>query len=493
VLTIHRSKGLEFPVVYCPFLWDPTWIRRGEPVSFHDPALGYRHTIDVGLEGRTYEAHARQHEVEQRGEDLRLAYVALTRAKHQAVIWWAGSKDSRNSPLGRLLFAKDEEGNVKSWSRATPSDAAVDERLRQLAERAPGCIEIERSTLRLPAAWSPPLEPAHVLEVARFERELDLRWRRTSYSDITAEAHDQLVASEPEQPAITDEPEAATPLAPAHATNDAELDRRSLFAELPVGVQFGTFVHAALEATDFTAPDLERELERHAIPRWSFETGEVSAALLGLRAAIETRLGPAVGDLRLRDVPRTDRLDELEFELPLVGGDDPSGRLTLSAIAEVLRSELDPRDPMYEYATRLEDPALRASVRGFLTGSIDLVLRLAGPRFAVVDFKTNWLGAPDDVLTLGHYRAAALAAEMNRAQYGLQALLYTVALHRYLRWRLPGYDPAQHLAAVLYLFVRGMAGEATPVVDGEPCGVYAWRPPGRLVARLSDVLDRGTA
>ena len=65
------------------------------------------------------------------------------------------------------------------------------------------------------------------------------------------------------------------------------------------------------------------------------------------------------------------------------------------------------------------------------------------------------------------------------AHYALQALLYTVALHRYLRWRLPGYDPEQHLGGVLYLFVRGMIGPDTPVVDGTPCGVFAWRPPRR--------------
>jgi exodeoxyribonuclease V beta subunit len=149
---------------------------------------------------------------------------------------------------------------------------------------------------------------------------------------------------------------------------------------------------------------------------------------------------------------------------------------------------------MRDYADRLEDPGLRASVRGFLTGSVDLVMRLPGPRFAIVDYKTNWLGPPDEPLSLRSYAPRALAAEMQRAHYGLQALLYTVALHRYLRWRMPGYDPDRHLAAVLYLFVRGMAGLDTPVLEGgAPCGVFAWRPPGPLVEALSDVLDRGAA
>ena len=106
-----------------------------------------------------------------------------------------------------------------------------------------------------------------------------------------------------------------------------------------------------------------------------------------------------------------------------------------------------------------------------------------GPRFAVLDYKTNWLGGPDEPLAAWHYRPAALAAEMLRRHYALQALLYTVALHRYLRWRVPGYDPARQLAGVIYLFLRGMTGPDTPVVDGAPCGVFGWKPRARSSAR----------
>jgi exodeoxyribonuclease V beta subunit len=490
VLTIHRSKGLEFPVVYCPFLWEASYISRdAEPVFFHDPAAGFRRTIDVGLEGRAWSSHVRRHRVEQRGEDLRLAYVALTRAKHQAVIWWAGSYDSRNSPLGRLLFAMDEDGNVAPDGGSTPTDAAAAERFRELAAVAPGCIRVERSTLERPTTWSPPVDAPLDLAAARFDRRLDLWWRRTSYTDITAEAHDALVASEPERPVLSDEPETATPVVVPGAGDrrSGMAARESLLGAGPVGVDFGTFVHTVLQATEFTAPDLDLELGlrmAEAGTRRSLDLGEPDQVVEGLRAAIETPLGSLVGGLRLRDVARSDRLDELEFELPLAGGDEPTGRLTLHAIAGALRDHLPAGDPMAAYAARLEDPALRSQVRGFLTGSIDLVLRLDGPRFAIVDYKTNWLGPAGEPLTLAHYRPEALVAEMNRAHYGLQALLYTVALHRYLRWRMPGYSPGRHLAGVLYLFLRGMAGEAD-------AGVFAWRPPGPLVVALSDVLDRG--
>jgi exodeoxyribonuclease V beta subunit len=111
------------------------------------------------------------------------------------------------------------------------------------------------------------------------------------------------------------------------------------------------------------------------------------------------------------------------------------------------------------------------------------VLRVGGA-FAVVDYKTNVLAVPGETLTPAHYRFAALAAEMQSAHYGLQALLYTAALHRYLQWRLAGYDPAAHLAGVLYLFVRGMTG-------APGSGVFFWKPPAALVVELSELLETG--
>ncbi len=160
----------------------------------------------------------------------------------------------------------------------------------------------------------------------------------------------------------------------------------------------------------------------------------------------------------------------------------------------MLREHLTDDDPLTGYADRLSDETLRQSVHGYLTGSLDLVLRLpadGAARFAVVDYKTNWLAGPDEELALWHHRPKALVDEMLRRHYALQALLYTVALHRYLRWRLPDYDADRDIAGVLYLFLRGMAGPDTPTVDRTPCGVFAWRPSGALVEALSDVLDRG--
>jgi exodeoxyribonuclease V beta subunit len=489
VLTIHRSKGLEFPIVYCPFLWEPGWIPEGaRPVYFHDATADDRRAIDVGLDGRSFFDHQRQFKDEERGEDLRLMYVALTRARHQAVIWWVGSYGSRDSPLSRLLFARDEDGNVRPSGSGHLSDEAVLARFSELALGSGSAIGVEPARLdELPVSWGGMPVPERELSAARFDRRLDPWWRRTSYSDITAGAHELLVGSEPESEVVTDEPEVLIAAVDAAAARPAGAPPP--LAAMPAGPRVGTFVHSVLEATDFAAPDLTAELgERIALEqaRGSVDVGDPAQLASGLMAAIET---PFSGALRLRDLARADRLDELEFELPLAGGDTPTGRLTVAAIAGVLRAGLPACDRLAGYAERLADPSLRHDIRGYLTGSIDLVVRRPDGRFAIVDYKTNWLGGYDEALSVWDYAPDALAAEMERAHYGLQALLYAAALHRFLRWRVPGYSPERNFGGIHYLFLRGMVGEGTPVIGDERCGVFSWHPPGTLVAALSDVLD----
>ena len=112
----------------------------------------------------------------------------------------------------------------------------------------------------------------------------------------------------------------------------------------------------------------------------------------------------------------------------------------------------------------------------------------------MVDYKTNWLGDPTRPLTAADYAQPRLAEAMLHSDYPLQALLYSVVLHRFLRWRLPGVRARRrHLGGVLYLFLRGMCGPDTPVVDGHPAGVFSWQPPASLITALSDLLDAGRA
>ncbi len=291
VLTIHRSKGLEFPIVYVPYLWDSSYIdEKPVPIVFHDPDAGQQRTIDVGLEGQSYRNHKDLAIAEQRGEDLRLAYVALTRAKHQAVVWWAGTWNSRDSALSRLVLARESSGAVPAVGPRPPADDAAVARFRALAADAPGCVSVELTErLGLPVAWSPPLPAPAELSAATFARELDRRWRRTSYSDITAAAHDARVASEPEETTLDDEPDEEVEAASGSALP---------LGDVPGSAAFGTFVHTVFEETDFAAEDLDLELTskvRDALARRPVEIPSQAAIVAGLRAAIETPLGPLVG------------------------------------------------------------------------------------------------------------------------------------------------------------------------------------------------------
>ncbi len=352
--------------------------------------------------------------------------------------------------------------------------------------------------------WRPAAPEPAALAAGRFDRRLDARWRRTSYSGITEAAHDERVFSEPEEDLLADEGPPVGPPGDADGPPDLEEGRlraiASPMADLPAGVELGSLVHAVLERADFAAPDLEDDLARLLVvegARAGLELADPAGTGRALAAALATPLGPLLDDRSLRDIGRADRLDELAFELPLAGGDAPAGELDLAALARLLVERVPDGDPLAGYAERLADPALQGDLRGYLVGSIDLVARVrapdGSPRFAVVDYKTNRLGPAGEPLSAWHYRPASLAEAMQRAHYPLQALLYAAALHRYLRWRLPDADPEHAVAGVLYLFVRGMTGPDTPRVDGQPCGVFAWRPPEGLVGALSDLLDRGAA
>lgn len=246
------------------------------------------------------------------------------------------------------------------------------------------------------------------------------------------------------------------------------------------GTAFGTLVHAVLEHVDTSAPDLAAEVRARCIEASQrlYCTVDVDTLAGALHAVLTTPTpwGP------LADIDPAHRLVEMDFELPLAGGDDACATAaTLAAIADLLGDHLDASGPLAGYPDLLRSVP-DTTLRGYLTGSLDAVLRLQGPRYVVVDYKTNRLFAGN--IDAAHYDQPTLAAAMLREHYPLQALLYSVALHRYLRWRQPGYRPDTHLGGVMYLFVRALVGQATP--DG--CGVFSWTPPPDVVAALSDLL-----
>ena len=505
LVTIHGSKGLQYPVVYLPTLWDKYAGKEPDIPLFHDDAG--RRCRDVGGPSRFHRDAVARHRREDAGESLRLLYVALTRAQSQVVVWYAAADlNTPSSPLHRMLFGRRPGTAVVPDEQALVSEDRLPPILGAWQEAGGPIHEIAELVAPDPA---PLQRSSDVLAARTFTRTVDTTWRRTSYSSLSAAAtggsqvevglEDAL--SEPEElpeeedalvlPGTTEFDDTADDLAVASVP--------SPMADLPVGATFGSLVHAVLEHADPAAEDFRAELLGHIREQlvwWPVDL-DPSALADALVAVCSSPLGPLAGERTLLELRLPDRLRELDFELPLAGGDDvtyDANAVTLGDLAPLLRRHLPDGDPVLSYASTLEhDPDLgNQPLLGYLTGSIDVVLRVdveGSQRFLTVDYKTNWLGDLDAPLTAYDYRPAMLDEAMAHSDYPLQALLYTVVLHRFLRWRLPAYDPATHLGGVLYLYLRGMCGPDTPRIGGVPCGVFAWRPPVPLVEALSALLD----
>ena len=403
ILTIHGSKGLEYPVVYLPHFFD-CYVPEPTELLFHDDD-GTRRLDLAGSPDALTRARA-----ESAGEELRLTYVALTRAQSQVVTWWGPSQNAAHSGLSRLLFGRTAGESQVPERVPVPTDFEATAALAEWQEA--GALAHEQSR----HAPGPVLRgggAADRVAVRRFTRTIDTDWRRTSYSGlIRAEEQAASIAVdvEPEAPGTVDEegdeiasgfetPRSSAPQpkgfetlagsrSPTTEVGQAQ-DVPSPMADLPAGATFGSLVHGVLEHADPHAPDLEAELRRHVAEQrrwWSVDTptDELAEALLPMQ---HTSLGPLAGGLRLLDIALPDRLRELDFEFPLVGGDRPDRafpEVHLGLIAAVLRRHLTANDPMRAYADRLESPSLGGQLlRGYLSGSIDVVLRV--PEFPATE------------------------------------------------------------------------------------------------------------
>jgi exodeoxyribonuclease V beta subunit len=516
IMTTFVAKGLEYPVVCCTSLWFPSGAKAKDNIWW-DTATKKR-TIDVASKeawGPDEERAERELLADQEavGSHLRVLYVALTRARHHTAVWWLPTKAAWKTGLARVLFARDPTGSIDPnlFTCVELDHIDVDEslaRLQPLVEASNG--ELEVIVVDDPGdsadPWTGAATSDHVeLAVATLDHRLDRERSRWSFTAITARAQDDHRSMDPFDDTAADAADADEGPTEAWSSGAADLidydestsATERVEAPLPLGdiaggAGFGTLVHEVLEIIDFTVPDLTTEIAGAVTDRLAWNPWPVDEQRLvdGLEAVVRSPLGPLFAGQALVDLAPSDRLDEMSFDLTLGEG---GTRATDADIGRLLLNHLPADDPLGQWAVSLADGPFSAVLAGHLTGSIDLVARVRHndgvERFVVSDYKTNRLATRGVTPSAAHFRPDQLPAAMAEHHYPLQALLYTVALHRYLRWRLPDYDPAEHLGGTAYLFVRGMVGPDTPTTDGDPNGVFTWRPAAKLIVSLSNLLD----
>jgi exodeoxyribonuclease V beta subunit len=498
--TIHKSKGLEYALVYCPFLWDGASLRGldKEHPRFHAGEHGECLTLDLGAgeDAKPDAAHKARAEQETLAEELRLLYVALTRAKQRISVIWGALGDAKASALGYVLHpARDplaaDARDATSQRLERLSDAELKRELAELAAAAGGAIEVRDVEFRERAAWHKPEVPAQGLAARVLLRSPADSLRSHSFSRLASET--RLAAHAVEGPAIEgiDRDEAAR--SPAAESLPAERPRVTL-ADFAGGASFGHLVHSIYEQIDFRAASADELLEAVSSALAAYGMPELSAPLLA-RALFESLQAPlTVSGLELPSlsvVPPEARIAELEFVFPIPEPAAPSraavqqelfagrgaGLASFSAkrLAALLSAEGKTQTERL-YAERLRSLGF-GPVSGYLRGFMDLVVQHAG-RFYLIDYKSNHLGEHAE-----DYTQPKLMAAMFDHHYVLQALIYSLALHRYLSRRQPGYEYARHFGGVYYLFVRGMSPE-----HALGSGVFAERPTPGLIAAFDALL-----
>ena len=432
LITIHAAKGLEYHIVYCPFLWDGKLMNKGEHPLWSEQGQTF---VDLG--SADYDAHLATARLEKLAEKLRLLYVALTRPVSACFLAWGEVSEIATSALAWLLAG----GTIQ-----TRDAAALRDTLTRLIDASGGTM----AWLATPVPHtSRPPDHADLASIrpAAFNRTLLWRWRMSSFSGLTAGLHDE----RPDHDNL-----AAKPI-------DAD-QPASRFDNFPAGPRAGVCLHTLFEQWDFVSTDrpaLEllatRLLNEHGFD----ETWAPQAANM-VDAALAAPIRPQRPDATLRQVAARDRLVELEFTYHL----QPFDWTALSRLLADPAHGLPPR-----FATAAA--SLNAQVAsGFLKGFIDLAFRLDGQHY-VLDWKSNRL--PD-------YSHDSLEATMAKEHYYLQALIYCVALHRYLSWRQPGYDYERDFGGAVYLFLRG----TDPVHESR--GIWAYRPSRDLMDALSALI-----
>ncbi len=470
IATVHGAKGLEYPLVFVGDLWhkghdpEPGLVVYTDPDATPHPKPTLDLSLPIDRKADTWAKTCARRDND--AEQVRLAYVALTRAAHATVIWCPDSKPHATAPLG-AVFANQ------------PDEATYPEMFARLATHAPiVCVRAEGGST---ATYQHTRHTSDTLTTRTQQRiRFDTPYRHTSFSALTRhnDTHASVFAVSRSQAGDDDRDAPVTDI-------QAGSDTLAL-ASFPRGTRAGNLLHSVFEHLDFetaTIDTVRHDLEQ-ATRTNRFDGLNLTEAASGIINVLDTPLGATFNDATLRQIPRHARADEMTFTIPLA---TKQATVTLRALAPILNDSADPL--LRRLANRLDDDPYSIPLAGYLSGSIDCLMRLPCGRYVVVDYKSNFIGDENGDTHLACYApTTALANTMNDHLYTLQALLYLAVTDRYLTHRIDGYQKDTHLAGAAYLFLRGMIGPTTPHENGYRYGVATITPEPDVLDAVNQVL-----
>jgi len=441
--TVHKSKGLEYPIVFCPFLWKAGDLKNRKEKLFHDPANGDRLTLDLRKKRPDPDDNDRISGQECMAESLRALYVALTRAQNRCYVYAGQISGFENSPLAHVL--------------GSPLAASA---LRALARKAGGAISV--TTIDPVADQAFAIQPSRTPSVGQlsarpFSGTISGTQMIASFTGLTAGRSEE-APEEPDRDSV--EPVEPSVDVPGGRNNLAGFER---------GLRAGVFLHDLLEHLDFqnTPEQIEQLVHLKLVTHGIKGNGLGEALCAQLRLLLKI---PLQTDLTLGGISLANRLSEVEFSHP---------------IASLQRGQLQNLFLQHgglilppEYANSLGRLQFRP-VEGFMRGFIDLFFQFKD-RYYIIDWKSNWLGPQSR-----DYDQKGIQACMLQHYYFLQYHLYTVAADLYLSRRIADYQYDKHFGGIFYVFFRGLDP------DTPSHGIFRDLPAASLIYALRQLLIGG--
>ena len=469
IITLHKSKGLEFPVVFCPFSWGGSLIKDSE-IAFHDNDTKEL-TLDLGSSEKNIHLAFAQNEL--LAENMRLLYVAVTRAIKRCYLVWGRFNTADTSAMAYLFHYRPKpEDDIKSEDLVTSLKTSVSakedeellEELKQMAGRSKGTIELAPLPPDNAVEYVPPEDEKEEISCRQFSGKIDTSWKISSYSSM--------VSQRVQEEAVPDRDVSHGPYGYTLESGLERIERTDIFS-FPKGARAGIFFHDIFEHLDFTASDYghKEALVTNKLTAYGFDLKWRDVVCDMITKVLSIPLEISTEALTLSSVQCKDRINEMEFYYPL----NPFTPQQLEKIfSDHGRIQLPANFP--DRIGKLTFPF----AKGFMKGYIDMVFHEKG-RYYLVDWKSNLLG-----IRVEDYSKDALNTVMSNDFYILQYHLYTLALYQYLWVRLPGFDYEKDFGGVFYIFTRGVDPD-----HGPEFGIYKDYPSPDLIHALARALIPG--